>query len=86
MHLREYLEMTGLTPAQFADRIGRDQSTVHKVLKGHPGSKMTMVAIYEATNGQVTPNDLVGVRGRQAGFFDRRVLQAWRRLTGGVGS
>lgn len=61
MNLKQYLAQTDMTGAAFAAAIGRDPSTVSKLINGHvkPDS-VTIEAIYKATDGAVTANDFYG--------------------------
>lgn len=60
MQLADYLERHGLTATAFAKRIGVSNSLLSYIIAGKrdPGPG-TMRAIFEATNGEVTPNDLL---------------------------
>lgn len=62
MTLREYLADNGLTETDFAELIGVDQSTVHRLrTKGQVPSKPVMERIFDATKGEVTANDFFGL-------------------------
>lgn len=58
MTLDEYLKSTGQSQVQFAQLIGKDQSTVQRYVRGQriPGPE-TMVLIAKVTDGTVLPND-----------------------------
>ncbi len=62
MRLSEYLHENGLTETGFAETLGVDQSTIHRLAKKEqiPGREL-MVRIHEATKGQVTANDFFGI-------------------------
>lgn len=64
MKLDEYLHRQRLTNVAFAASIGVDQSTIARLRKGDlmPSGKLSK-AIFDATGGKVTPNDLYGLGG-----------------------
>lgn len=58
MTLSEYLKTTNLSQAEFGLRIGADQSTVSRYLRGRRRPRWDALrVIAEATGGQVTPAD-----------------------------
>lgn len=60
MKLRDYLELTKQKPSDFATKMGVAHNTVLRWLsKSRTPTPAQMRAIYEATSGVVTPNDLV---------------------------
>lgn len=60
MTLREFLKSTGMRQSDFAERIGRSASYVSMVASGQIWpSRDAVLAIQRATDGQVTPNDLL---------------------------
>lgn len=61
MQLREFLKSNNLQMAQFAEQIGTTGPTVCRIAGGQVPRVGLMIKIYEATGGQVTPNDLVGI-------------------------
>lgn len=61
MRLREYLKINNLQMAQFGEQIGTTGPTVCRIAAGQVPRRDLMVKIYEATEGRVTPNDLVGI-------------------------
>jgi transcriptional regulator with XRE-family HTH domain len=64
MTLPEWLEREkqkrGLTREEFARRIGKSGGLISRICDGGWVSRETALAIYEATGGEVTPNDLAG--------------------------
>ncbi len=59
MKLKHYLIMHQMTPAEFARQLGvTSRTTIHRYVNGErmPSPEM-MRKIYDATNGEVTPND-----------------------------
>ncbi|MDJ0685376.1 MAG: helix-turn-helix transcriptional regulator [Alphaproteobacteria bacterium] len=57
-----YLRDNGLTYAAFGAQIGKTRSTVSRIVAGQVNvDRETAHAIYEATAGAVTPNDLFGL-------------------------
>lgn len=62
MKLDEYLSENGLSCAAFAERIDVDVTTVIRIKNSQvlPHLK-TLRAIWNATDGVVTPNDLTGL-------------------------
>ena len=58
MKLASYITANGLTDTTFAKLIGRTQSTVSRIRRGvaMPDHE-TALAVYQATNGAVSPND-----------------------------
>lgn len=60
MKLKDYLEATATRVADFAEAISVTQPTIYRWIGGsrHP-NRMQMLAIFRATKGAVTPNDLV---------------------------
>lgn len=62
MTLVDYLKINGLTQDQFARRLGCDRSTVSRIASGKVNPDRVMVeAIFKASDGQITPNDLFGL-------------------------
>lgn len=61
--MKKFLKNEGLTIAAFARLIGVSPVSVSRYLSGDrfPDQK-TMQSIYEATNGEVTPNDFYGIK------------------------
>lgn len=59
MKLAEYISKQGMTHAEFGALIGVPQATVSRYVNGVriPHDKETFDKIFEATGGQVTPND-----------------------------
>ena len=62
MRLAQYLSENGLTLNQFAKTCGTSASTILRIKDGEVApSKRVARALWGATNGQVTPNDLYGL-------------------------
>lgn len=62
MTLRDWLLENGLSPAQFAQRIGRRVQSVHRYLSGERiPDRETMAIIFAETGHQVTANDFHGL-------------------------
>lgn len=62
MTLKDYLERQSLSEKAFAATVGADQSTIHRVKTGALVPRPDLMKrIVEATQGDVTPNDLYGV-------------------------
>lgn len=60
MTLEQYLSEHKLTQQEFAEQIGITQSRVSRILSGSRGMPDRLLQrIYEVTNGDVTPNDLI---------------------------
>ena len=60
MKLDDYLRLNGLTGPKFAMQIGVDPATVYRIRSGSVlPHKKTIQAIWNATNGQVSPNDFL---------------------------
>lgn len=58
MKLSQYRKAKGLTLDAIAEKIGRSAATVSRIERGlNKPDWATMLAIEEATNGDVTPND-----------------------------
>ena len=67
MKLEDYLTTNSLTLAQFSDQCGVSAPTIYRIKNQQVvPTKTTMVAILEATDGLVTPNDLVDLHGRES--------------------
>ncbi|WP_179381687.1 helix-turn-helix domain-containing protein [Jannaschia marina] len=59
MKLGQYLEQNGLTLGQLAQQCGTSASTILRIKDAEVApSKRVAWAIWEATGGQVTPNDI----------------------------
>ena len=59
MTLGQYLEQNGLTLSQLAQQCGTSASTILRIKDAAVApSKRVARAIWDATGGQVTPNDL----------------------------
>ena len=64
MKLSEYLCRNGLSAAEFATTVGTTAATLCRVLHGQVVPRRgLMVEIHRTTDGQVTPNDLLGLHG-----------------------
>lgn len=62
MTLEAYLRAKGITHRQFADLVGCAQPTVTRFIQGQRiPSPDLMRAIADKTNGEVTPNDFLGI-------------------------
>jgi predicted XRE-type DNA-binding protein len=61
MKLIEWMTENGLDQVQAEDRLGIDQTTISRLLAGKSCSSATMTKVLDATDGKVTPNDLMGV-------------------------
>ncbi len=62
MKLSEYLNRNNLSLGQLAKRCGTSASTILRIKDGDVApSKRVARALWNATNGQVTPNDLYGL-------------------------
>lgn len=61
MTLSNYLQIHSLTATAFAARSGIHRTQISRALRGH-ASQQTLKRLYEATDGQVTPNDVIIVR------------------------
>lgn len=60
MKLAEYLSLSGLSDAQFANLIGRDRTSVSRLRRGETRPDWdTMQEIARHTKGAVTPNDFL---------------------------
>jgi transcriptional regulator with XRE-family HTH domain len=67
MILYDYLEETRETQSAFGARIGRDRSTVNRLVNGKVRPDWpTLLAILRATGGRVTPNDFLSVDAEAA--------------------
>ena len=63
MTLKEWKALSGKTHSEIADLIGRNRSTITRVLRGDTLPDWeTMLAILDVTNGAVTPNDFSPLR------------------------
>ena len=62
MKLTQYLTVNGLTLNELARTCGTSASTILRIKDGEVApSKRVARALWEATDGQVTPNDLYGL-------------------------
>lgn len=62
MDLAEYLKRNKISLAQLAKRCGTSASTILRIKdRDVAPSKRVARALWEATKGQVTPNDLYGL-------------------------
>jgi predicted XRE-type DNA-binding protein len=59
MTLKEWLKESGTTQLELSERAGLDQATISRAMNAGVCSRATMLALYDATSGAVTPNDLV---------------------------
>jgi len=63
MHLREYLWKHKITIQQFAEKVSYNRNYISLVMKGEKkAGKRLAKAIEEATNGEVTAEELLGER------------------------
>lgn len=58
-NLKDWLKANDVTQEQFEATSGVPQSTISRICKGGDSTDDTKRRIYEATNGEVTPNWLV---------------------------
>lgn len=59
MTLAEFLETSKIKPAQFAQTLGVEPSTISRIVNGDRGPSLEMaLRIEAATGGKVTPRDL----------------------------
>lgn len=61
MTLDQYLTDNGLKEADFAEKIGVDQSTVNRLRKTQVPSKEVMAKIFDVTGGAVRADDFFGL-------------------------
>lgn len=62
MKLNDFLEEGGTSMGQFAQLVGTTTATISRVADGIVVPRRDLMKrIYEATEGAVTPNDLVGL-------------------------
>ena len=87
MKLGQYLEQNGLTLSQLAQRCGTSASTILRVKDAKVApSKRVARAIWEATGGQVTPNDLYALHHAEGHCpFERCPASANHKTEGGIG-
>ena len=58
MRLNEFLDKTAMPQAELARRAGVANNTIWAILQGRDCRISVAIKIYEATDGQVTPNDI----------------------------
>lgn len=62
MKLNDFLDHHGISLTAFAEQVGTTAATVCRIGQGHVVPRRRLLErIHEATGGQVTPNDLVGL-------------------------
>ncbi len=62
MQLGDYLKKNNLTPQDFAPMIGVKWPAVYRYISGaRTPTRPIMRRIFDATGGQVTPNDIFGI-------------------------
>jgi transcriptional regulator with XRE-family HTH domain len=69
MHLRDYLIPEGrVRGAHLARKMGVGKATISRLAKGdiQPSAEM-LRKLFAATDGAVTPNDMLGITGGQGG-------------------
>ena len=60
MKLADYMALVGIKDTAFAEKVGRDQSTISRIRRGEVLPDWSTVArIAEATDGAVTANDFM---------------------------
>lgn len=60
MKLADYMTLVGIKDTAFAEKVGRDQSTISRIRRGEVlPDWSTVVRIAEATDGAVTANDFM---------------------------
>lgn len=68
MQLGDYLKKHKLTAQQFAPLIGVKWAAVYRYVNGvRVPTKPVMHKIFEATGGEVTPNDIFGITPKKGG-------------------
>lgn len=66
MKLTEFLDRSGLSMVKFAVMVGTTPATISRLSSGSTlGRRGLLERVYQATDGQVTPNDLTGLHARQ---------------------
>ena len=72
--LNEFLVQNSISMTSFAQTVGTTTATISRVIDGSVVPRKTlMLRIFEETNGQVTPNDLVGLPSfSQSNLGDRK--------------
>lgn len=66
MRFADWLDITGTTEPDFATRCGKARETVRRWRSGEREPDFeTQALIFDLTDGQVTPNDWVGVGPRE---------------------
>ena len=72
MKLADYLRENGLTPSEFAARIGRSESTITRLIPASSKKQVRkpgwglLADISKATDGAVTANDFLDGEGKAA--------------------
>lgn len=62
MKLNDFLDQNNISLSAFAAEIGTTAATVCRIGRGHVVPRRRLLErIHEATGGEVTPNDLVGL-------------------------
>lgn len=60
MKLADWMTLAGIKDSAFAEKVGRDQSTISRIRRGEVlPDWSTVVRIAEATEGAVTANDFM---------------------------
>lgn len=66
--LGTYLRDKKITFAEFGGRIGKTRSTISRIVAGKVNvDRQTAQAIFDATDGAITPNDLFDIGARKEG-------------------
>lgn len=59
MKLNEWLDASGMSPADFSDRVRASRATIYRVLSGKEPRLKLALAIEEETRGLVKLRDLI---------------------------
>lgn len=68
MDLRTYLKLNSLSERAFSQQIGVASTTINRLVRGKTKPSFALIQrIFEATQGDVTPNDLFDVKNQTLG-------------------
>ena len=66
MKLIAFLNLNDISMTQFAENLGTTTATISRIADGQVVPRRDLILrIYEETGGQVTPNDLLDLPGKE---------------------
>ncbi len=76
MNLRDYLYFNRICNKEFAKKLGKNSSYISLVVNGRkPAGRLLIEAIFEATQGQVTYEDMRKLNMENNEYIQKRIAE-----------